>query len=91
MSTYEKLSRKIAKKEAVLGIIGMGYVGIPLALAALEKGLTIVGFDIDKVKIDPAEEAHEEQSEHCCYRCGEEDLENDGVITVEDAGKLAAR
>lgn len=51
MSNYEKLYSKIVRKEAVVGIIGMGYVGIPLALAALEKGLNIVGFDIDREKI----------------------------------------
>ncbi len=51
MSTYEKLYSRIINKDAVVGIIGMGYVGIPLALAALEKGLNIVGFDIDREKI----------------------------------------
>jgi len=51
MTSYKELESRIRSKNAVIGIIGMGYVGIPLALAALEKGLTIVGFDIDKDKI----------------------------------------
>ena len=34
-------------KKAVVGIIGLGYVGMPLALAAWTAGFRVVGFDID--------------------------------------------
>ena len=34
------------------GIIGQGYVGLPLAEAFAEKGLHVIGFDIDKAKVD---------------------------------------
>jgi len=34
-----------------VGIIGMGYVGLPLALAFVERGFRIIGFDIDEAKI----------------------------------------
>ena len=40
-----------ADKTAVIGIIGMGYVGMPLALTAAAAGFRIVGFDIDPEKI----------------------------------------
>jgi UDP-N-acetyl-D-glucosamine dehydrogenase len=40
------------QKRAVIGIIGLGYVGIPLALAALNSGFNVVGFDIDQKKVD---------------------------------------
>lgn len=40
-----------AEKTAVVGIIGMGYVGMPLALTAAAAGFQIVGFDVDLEKI----------------------------------------
>ncbi len=43
---------KIKKKEAVVGIIGMGYVGLPLVLTFTEKGFKTIGFDIDSTKIE---------------------------------------
>lgn len=50
MNKQEFLSR-IEKKEAVIGVIGMGYVGLPLALAFAKKGFKTIGFDIDERKI----------------------------------------
>src|SRR5690606_2701156 len=47
--------------------------------------------NIYQIEVNPSEQAHEEQSKHACYGPGEEDLQNDGVIAVEDAGELAAR
>ncbi len=48
----EELKKKIVEKKAKVGIIGMGYVGLPLAIGATIKGYEVVGFDIDKTKID---------------------------------------
>ncbi len=50
-----KLKEQIEKfnsKKAVIGIIGLGYVGLPLALEYLIQGYTVMGFDIDQQKID---------------------------------------
>ncbi|TMA25812.1 MAG: nucleotide sugar dehydrogenase [Deltaproteobacteria bacterium] len=46
---------KIIAREAVVGICGLGYVGLPLALTFGEKGFPVVGFDIDQRKIDAIE------------------------------------
>ncbi len=46
------LKRRIESGHAVVGIIGMGYVGLPLALAFVERGFTVIGFDVDRAKID---------------------------------------
>jgi UDP-N-acetyl-D-glucosamine dehydrogenase len=46
-----ELLKKINDKTAVVGIIGMGYVGLPLALEFAEKGFQTIGFDIDERKI----------------------------------------
>jgi UDP-N-acetyl-D-glucosamine dehydrogenase len=48
----EELKKKIVEKKAKVGIIGMGYVGLPLAIGATIKGYDVIGFDIDKTKID---------------------------------------
>ena len=47
-----KLKKKILRKEAKIGIIGLGYVGLPLALEFARKGFSVTGFDINKRKID---------------------------------------
>jgi UDP-N-acetyl-D-glucosamine dehydrogenase len=47
----DQLIRKIEKKEALIGIIGMGYVGLPLVLRFCEEGFHILGFDVDPKKI----------------------------------------
>jgi len=46
---------RILAKDAVVGICGLGYVGLPLALAFGEKGFPVIGFDIDKRKIEAIE------------------------------------
>ncbi len=46
------LLEKIQKKEAVVGVVGLGYVGLPLLLEFVESCYNSVGFDIDVNKID---------------------------------------
>jgi UDP-N-acetyl-D-glucosamine dehydrogenase len=46
---------KIKAKQAVIGIVGLGYVGLPLARAFCQKNIQIIGFDIDQEKIDTIE------------------------------------
>jgi len=46
------LLNKIEKREAVVGIIGLGYVGLPLAIHFGQKGFKVIGFDVDVRKID---------------------------------------
>ena len=47
-----ELIKKLDKKEAVIGIVGLGYVGLPLMLRYCEVGYKVVGFDIDSKKIE---------------------------------------
>lgn len=46
------LHDKLKKKNAVVGIIGLGYVGLPLAVEFAQNGLKVIGFDISKKKVD---------------------------------------
>jgi UDP-N-acetyl-D-glucosamine dehydrogenase len=48
----QDLLDKLGRREAVVGIVGMGYVGIPLALAFVDKGLRVHGFDVDEKRIE---------------------------------------
>jgi UDP-N-acetyl-D-glucosamine dehydrogenase len=50
--TVHKLRSKIDNQEALVGVIGLGYVGLPLALAFAESGFRILGFDVDQSKVD---------------------------------------
>ncbi len=42
---------KVASRTAVVGIIGQGYVGLPLGLVFCEAGLSIIGFDVEAAKV----------------------------------------
>jgi UDP-N-acetyl-D-glucosamine dehydrogenase len=48
---YRDLAAKFQNKKGVIGIVGLGYVGLPLALRFCEEGHTVLGFDIDEVKV----------------------------------------
>ena len=48
MSLYKKLREKKEK----LSLVGLGYVGMPIAVAFAAKGLDVIGFDLNKAKID---------------------------------------
>lgn len=48
MSIYEKL----VSKEEKLALVGLGYVGMPIAVAFAKKGLNVIGFDLNKEKIE---------------------------------------
>ncbi|MGC2480671.1 MAG: NAD(P)-binding domain-containing protein, partial [Candidatus Sulfotelmatobacter sp.] len=49
---YDELKNKIQKRQARIGIIGLGYVGLPLALLFSEQKFSVTGFDIDQRKVD---------------------------------------
>lgn len=51
MNFHDQLKDKIKSKTATVGIIGLGYVGLPLALEFSKKGFKTIGFDIDEQKI----------------------------------------
>ena len=79
MSLYNKL---VAKEEN-LALVGLGYVGMPIALAFAKKGLNVIGYDINKEKvnlyksgIDPTKEA------------GDEAVKNTTVEFTSDEGRL---
>ena len=52
MSRLEELRARIDAREARIGVIGLGYVGLPLAVEFAKAGYAIVGFDVDEKKVE---------------------------------------
>ena len=48
----DRLLKKIEKKEYVVGIVGLGYVGLPLMWTFHTRGVPVIGYDIDKKKVE---------------------------------------
>lgn len=49
---FEKLLQKINNREIVYGVIGLGYVGVPLAAAAASSGIRVIGYDVSDEKVN---------------------------------------
>jgi UDP-N-acetyl-D-glucosamine dehydrogenase len=52
MNAYETLIKKIENKEAVIGVVGLGYVGLPLAVEKAKAGYKVIGFDVQQARVD---------------------------------------
>ena len=79
MSLYEK----IKNREEVLSLIGLGYVGMPIAIEFAKRGVRVIGFDVNmskiqtyKLGIDPTHEV------------GDEAIKNSTVEFTADEKKL---
>ena len=49
---YSEAMQRIERRTAIVGVIGLGYVGLPLAVEFARAGFRVLGFDIDKERID---------------------------------------
>jgi UDP-N-acetyl-D-glucosamine dehydrogenase len=47
-----RINHKLSNKTALIGIVGLGYVGLPLLLRYVEAGYRVLGFDIDSDKVE---------------------------------------
>ena len=54
----EQILQKIADKKIIAGVIGLGYVGLPLAVEKAKAGFKTIGFDVQKQKVDYVNEGH---------------------------------
>ena len=52
MNPYDQLIEKIESGRAQPAIIGLGYVGLPEAMAACEAGYRVIGYDVDAEKVE---------------------------------------
>jgi UDP-N-acetyl-D-glucosamine dehydrogenase len=74
------LARRIEDRTARIGIIGLGYVGLPTAVAFGEAGFTVVGIDCDRTRTGGVNEG----------RSHVEDVSSDSVKALVKTGKLSA-
>ncbi len=49
---FEVVRERIESKNWTAGVVGLGYVGLPLALAAVAKGIPTIGFDVSTARVD---------------------------------------
>lgn len=77
------LYERIIRREDKIALVGLGYVGMPIAVAFAQKGIDVIGFDLNKAKIelyksgvDPTKEVGDEVIRHTtvCFTSNEEDL-----------------
>lgn len=78
-SLYEKLS----KKQENLALVGLGYVGMPIAVAFAKKGLNVIGFDLNKEKIELYKSGKDPTKE-----VGDETIKNTTVEFTADENRL---
>ena len=78
MTIKETLIKKFQDKSAKIGILGMGYVGMPLAVAFAEAGFSVLGIDPDQRKIDAF-------NKNISYI---QDVPTETVVRLKQAGKL---
>ena len=53
-----QLKEKILSKTATLGVVGLGYVGLPLAVEKAKAGFRVIGFDVQEAKVDMVNAGH---------------------------------
>ena len=56
MDRLRELGERIEAREARIGVIGLGYVGLPLALEFAKAGFRVMGFDLDAAKVETLHE-----------------------------------
>lgn len=76
----EELLRKIADKEIVAGVVGLGYVGLPLAVEKAKAGFRTIGFDVQAEKVDLVNQGHNYIG----------DVVDSDLARLVEAGKLSA-
>jgi UDP-N-acetyl-D-glucosamine dehydrogenase len=52
MNAEQQLLRKAADRSAVFGVVGLGYVGLPLAVEVADAGYSVLGFDVKDAVVD---------------------------------------
>lgn len=77
------LFSEIKNKQAKLSVIGLGYVGMPLAVAFAQKGVSVVGFDLNKAKIELYKSGIDPTSE-----VGDEVIRNSTVDFTSDEAEI---
>jgi UDP-N-acetyl-D-glucosamine dehydrogenase len=81
MASPELILQKIVDKTITIGVIGLGYVGLPLAVTFARKGIVVLGFERDSKKAEYVNTAHNYIGDI---------NEQDFIMAVRDVKKLTA-
>mgnify|MGYP000854953730 FL=1 len=76
----ETLIKKIENHEIVVGVVGLGYVGLPLAVEKAKAGFKTIGFDVQQEKVDLVNKGHNYIG----------DVVDDDLVELVNAGQLSA-
>jgi UDP-N-acetyl-D-glucosamine dehydrogenase len=77
---FDELFKRIEGREAVIGVIGLGYVGLPVAVTFAEGGFTVIGVDLNELKVDAIDEG----------RSFLGDVADEQVAELRASGRLSA-
>lgn len=80
MGLKEELLKKINEKTLQVGVVGLGYVGLPLAVEKAMAGYTTIGFDVQAEKVKMVNEGHNYIG----------DVVDEQLKDVVESGKLTA-
>lgn len=83
MQSLKDLKDKILRQQSQIGIVGLGYVGLPLLVAFAQKGFSVLGFDIDQRKIEQIE-----QGQSYIRHIAAENLKNEFISATSDLSRL---
>lgn len=83
----KEIEEKISKHELTIGVIGLGYVGLPIAVEYAQKGFLTYGFDIDDLKINKLNKG-ENYIEDIDDRKVEEVTKSNKLIATKDFSNL---
>ena len=78
-----RLYDRLIKRQENLALVGLGYVGMPIAVAFAKKGLNVIGFDLNKEKIDLYKSGKDPTKE-----VGDETIKNTTVEFTADENRL---
>ena len=76
----QELKNKLEQKNALVAILGLGYVGLPLAVIFAESGFRVIGIDPDQRKVDTI----------CSGHSHIQDVPDEAVARLVDSGRLSA-
>src|SRR4051812_34846339 len=78
--TSENLLARLRARDARIGVIGLGYVGLPLAVEFARAGFPVTGFDVDPAKVADIRRGHSYIP----------DVAQDDLAKVAQSGRLTA-
>ena len=86
-STADRLEKRIKNKKASVGIIGMGYVGIPLGLEFARNGFAVTGFDKDSTRVEDIN-AGKQVMKHMPASAMKEFVKKNGGSSTDEFSKI---